>query len=80
MSTIIVKPALSDSCKQAVAAIERQVFNDELGVVLSNDRPPADAATFQLFAAEYGRVRALLRREALQAATEEAYAAVCEIR
>jgi len=183
MSTIIVKPALSDSCKQAVAAIERQVFNDELGVVLSNDRPPADAATFQLlavasrhstpigtlsvvdttdnyalhrqfglmfdrgtrvarltrlavlkpyrgqgiplklmleayrlfvwprqfdftwltfdaekakscsyctlldyqmssrvFAAEYGRVRALLRREAVQAATEEAYAAVCEIR
>jgi GNAT superfamily N-acetyltransferase len=50
MSTVIVKPVLSDLSKQAVAAIERQVFNDELGVVLSDGRPPAESATFQLLA------------------------------
>ena len=50
MSTVIVKPALSDSCKQTVADIERQVFNDEFGIALSNGRPHTEAATFQLLA------------------------------
>jgi hypothetical protein len=37
MSTIIVKPAVSDLSKQVVAAIERQVFDDGPGGVLSGD-------------------------------------------
>jgi GNAT superfamily N-acetyltransferase len=50
MNTIIVKPALSDSCKQAAAAIERQVFSDELGIVLPNGRSSAGTPAFQLLA------------------------------